>query len=304
MGRTLDRRSGLTLISLGLILLLLALLGTRLLTEAAWRAYLGAVGTALIVLGAPPVLFPTTDLRDLNGQPISSWYFLLSEPNGGYSLSRLQFLIWFLPAFAIWVGASIKAGDLIPLTTQWLTLLGVAGGTSILGSLTSVGASAANTASAQTVPPSGGGQPAAAQTPPSSASILASLSQAAVGEQAEDPELRLATVQQLLAQYSAQTAAAQAAPAAAPAVDPAVASSSQILPPRLRDAIEDFDGHGDVTRYQYLLLSFFLATSLVVLFWHGGGELPVINENLWPFVAASSGSYLGTKFVKQFWAKS
>ncbi len=61
------------------------------------------------------------------------WYRLLSEPAGGLSLGRVQFLIWFLPAAVFWGAESLVAHGPAPMDMQLAVLLGLSGATTTLG---------------------------------------------------------------------------------------------------------------------------------------------------------------------------
>lgn len=309
----LNRTRGSALVLCGIILLGIALMTSYARLDAMWKAYAGALGTVLFVLGLPPVLFATegknrrqsgTGLRDANGQPVSSWYFLLSEPVGGYSLSRVQFLIWFLPALAIWVGVSIAKGGLIDLDDQWLQLLGFSGATTVIGTLMTPAEKKPKSIKKSPPPQNGEKAPAPAPAQPTltAADVLGKVAIAATNEEGEEPAKALNDVHLVVATLSMQLAGEQQAPAQQPAESAenanSVAPEQPLPPPDLGDIVEDWDHHGDVTRYQYLLLSLCIAASVVIAFLVAPKDLPAISPKLWQFVAASSGAYLGTKGMK------
>jgi hypothetical protein len=77
------------------------------------------------------------------------------------------------------------------------------------------------------------------------------------------------------------------APAVAPAADP----------PRLADLVEDWEGRGDFSRYQYLLLSIVGAVILSAGFVINL-SFPTLPNEFVALIGASQATYLGTKAVK------
>ena len=49
----------------------------------------------------------------------------LQEDNGGFSATRLGYLIWVVGVLAVWVFTSLKAGALQPLPAEVVTVLGI-----------------------------------------------------------------------------------------------------------------------------------------------------------------------------------
>ena len=171
-----------------------------------------AVLFALIVLVVPYTLWPKTVGNDHHG----AWYQLLSEPNGGYSLSRCQLLLWFVPVIVLYAAQSFVARTFLPLDAQLQILLGLSGATTLLGT----------------------------------------------------------------------------------AASPSDGTDMVRRAPSLSDLVKDWDDHGDVSRYQYLLLSAFGAVVLVVGFF-ANMEFPVLPDQFLYLIAASQGTYVATKAVKQ-----
>jgi hypothetical protein len=64
-----------------------------------------------------------------------------------------------------------------------------------------------------------------------------------------------------------------------------------------RDLVSDWQGGGDVSRYQYLLLSLVGATIFTIAFLRTV-RIPAIPEQFLYLIAASQATYLGTKAVK------
>jgi hypothetical protein len=64
-----------------------------------------------------------------------------------------------------------------------------------------------------------------------------------------------------------------------------------------RDLVTDWQGSGDISRYQYLLLSLVGATIFTIAFLRTV-RIPVIPEQFLYLLAASQATYLGTKAVK------
>lgn len=56
----------------------------------------------------------------------------LAERGGGLSLSRVQLLIWFIPAFAMFVALSVPLLDLAPIDPSFAVLFGLSGLTAVL----------------------------------------------------------------------------------------------------------------------------------------------------------------------------
>ena len=144
------------------------------------------------------------------------WYQLLSETSGGYSLARVQLLLWFLPVAVLYGAFSFVTRSFMPIGTQLGIIFGLSGATTLLGTAAS---------------PADHGQPADTS-------------------------------------------------------------------PTLSDLVTDWKGHGDVSRYQNLLLSAFGAIVLVVSFL-SKLEFPEIPTQFLYLVATSQGTYLATKAVKQ-----
>lgn len=148
-------------------------------------------------------------------QPEAAWYQLLSEPGGGYSLARVQLLLWSLPVVVIYGAMSVASRSFLSIDTQLQILLGLSGATTFIST---------------------------AASPP-------------------DAE---------------RTSGA----------------------PSLSDMVTDWNGHGDVSRFQYLLLSLFGAVVVVVSFLQKL-ELPQIPTELLWLVGGSQATYVATKAVKQ-----
>ena len=63
------------------------------------------------------------------------------------------------------------------------------------------------------------------------------------------------------------------------------------------DLVSDWQGGGDVSRYQYLLVSLVGATVFTIAFLRTV-RIPAIPEQFLYLIAASQATYLGTKAVK------
>lgn len=96
----------------------------------AWWAIAGAF---LVLLGLPFIPCGLGGEKDAEGNPVSPWYELMSEYAGGYSLSRIQLLIWFVPALLIFAALSIPLHQFAPVNTSMAILLGLSGATTLLG---------------------------------------------------------------------------------------------------------------------------------------------------------------------------
>ena len=161
------------------------------------------------------VLLPYGLGPDQPGQLGGPWYQLLSEAGGGYSLARVQLLVWFLPTAILYGALSFTLHSFVEISAQLAVLMGLSGATTMLGT-------------------------AASPTP-----------------------------------------AAGAAPVA----------------PDLRDVVNDWNSHGDLSRYQYLLLSLVGATIMVATFWQTLA-MPEVPSQFLYLLAASQGTYVATKAVK------
>jgi hypothetical protein len=171
------------------------------------------LATLLLLLVA--VLLPFGLGVDQAGQLGGPWYQLLSEAGGGYSLARVQLLVWFLPTIILYGALSFTLHSFVEISAQLAVLMGLSGATTLLGT---------------------------AASPP---------------------------------------AAAGAAPVA----------------PDLRDVVTDWNSHGDLSRYQYLLLSLVGATIMVAAFWRNLAMPDVPSQFLY-LLAGSQGTYVATKAVK------
>jgi hypothetical protein len=165
---------------------------------------------ALVVL-----LLPYAMSRD-SGQELGPWYLLLSEPNGGYSLARIQLLLWSLPVAVLYSAMSAVNRSFLSIDPQLQLLLGLSGITTFLST---------------------------AASPPSS-------------------------------------------------------EGTTISNAALSDMVTDWDGHGDVSRYQYLVLSLLGSLVLVVSFLQRL-DFPDVPTELLYLVGGSQVTYIATKAVKQ-----
>ena len=157
---------------------------------------------------------------DANGKSVGPWYYMLSEPQGGYSLARVQLLVWFFPAVLIYGGLSLALNRFAPLDGTMAVLLGLAGATTLLGT-------AANPRKAA----------------------------------------------------------------------PAVAGAAPVAPPVLADLVTDWYDHGDLSRYQYLILSFLGAATMLGAFLKDF-VVPAIPEQFLYVIGASQATYVGMKAMK------
>ncbi len=97
-----------------------------------WCAWITAIGAFLVLLLLPAALFPSNAV-DVSGRPVSAWYSLLSEPGGGFSLARVQLLVWFVPAICMYAALSIPLHQFASLPAHIAVLLGLSGATTLLG---------------------------------------------------------------------------------------------------------------------------------------------------------------------------
>jgi hypothetical protein len=173
-----------------------------------------ALGLVMLLIALPYLILPPrTQTSDGDLDP---WMYLLSEPAGGLSLSRVQLLVWFVPAAAMYAALSIPERNFAPLTPTVVMLLGLGGITTVLG---------------------------AATTP----------------------------------------------------TKPAVPTAPAV--PQLGDLVQDWNGRGDLSRYQYLVLSILGALILVATFIERLA-FPDLPAQFLYLVAASQSTYLATKAVK------
>lgn len=181
--------------------------------------WIAGLGVLLLLLGIPYVLEAGKGVRDTSAIPVKPWYYLLSEAAGGYSLARVQLLIWFAPAVVLYGGLCVSLHQFVEIDTTMAVLLGLSGATTLLGT-------AAN-------------PPAAAVPQP----------------------------------------------------------GAPVEPPKLSDLVTDWRQHGDLSRYQYLLLSIVGAITMVAAF-AASFRLPAVPQQFLVLLGASQATYVGTKAVK------
>ncbi|HZI67708.1 MAG TPA: hypothetical protein VFF17_14200 [Thermoanaerobaculia bacterium] len=211
-----------------------------------WTAYLAGLGVLCWFIGLPYAFLRTENLYDESRKPVGPWYYLLLEPSGGLSLSRVQLLIWFLPAIAIYAGVSLPLHRFAPMDTTLAVLLGLSGATTLLSS---------------------------AVSPPATVVVPSTKSQIAIQDDVPPPPFYGTAGTRLPS-----------------------GSASEI--PRLdaRDLVTDWQGGGDVSRYQYLLVSLVGAAVFTIAFLRTV-RIPAIPEQFLYLIAASQATYLGTKAV-------
>jgi hypothetical protein len=186
-----------------------------------WSIYLrthsvGWLALIAFLLAIIAVFVPYALGGSSTGGVEGAWYRLLSEAKGGYSLSRVQLFVWFLPTAILYGALSFAQQGFVEIGTQLSLLLGLSGATTVLGTASS--------------------------------------------------------------------------PAAA-------ASSGERAAPDLRDVVSDWNSQGDVSRYQYLMLSIVGAIVMVAAFWRRL-EMPTVPSQFLYLVAGSQGTYLATKAIK------
>jgi hypothetical protein len=179
--------------------------------QPARRLWLMVLIFCLIALAVPYAL------QDPAKPGPGAWYHLLSEKMGGYSLSKVQLFIWFLPAAILYGALTFTLRAYVEINMQLSLLLGLSGATTLLGTASS--------------PPTARG------------------------------------------------------------------ANGTAVAPDLSDMVSDWDSNGDVSRYQYLLLSIFGAVGMVASFGRQL-EMPAIPTQLLYLVAGSQGTYLATKAIK------
>jgi hypothetical protein len=181
--------------------------------------YLTAVLFAALALTVP-YLFWTPD-DPSHRVRYGPWYQLLSEPKGGYSLARVQLLLWYLPVVVLYGASCFVSRAFMPIDTQLQLLLGLSGLTTALGT----------------------------------------------------------------------------------AANPKTDAAAGDRPPNMSDMLADWNGHGDVSRYQYLLLSMFGSATLVLAFL-SNLEFPQLPSQFLYLIAASQGTYIATKATKTMSAQN
>lgn len=208
------------------------------------HALAAAVAALLLLISVPGLLLRKT------GSP---WYSLLAEPGGGFSLSRVQLLLWWAAAFVSYSALSLPVCSFIPLTPQFAVLLGLSAATTVLGGALSPSAAQASTSTPVSTP--------TLSSPPP----------------APQPPFR-------------------------PERSAASPRTSEVPPPDPADLVSDWRGNGDVTRYQYLLLSL-VGAILLLLTVARELTLPSIPEQFLYLLAISQGTYVAAKGVKAFPSK-
>jgi hypothetical protein len=81
------------------------------------------------------------------------------------------------------------------------------------------------------------------------------------------------------------------------AASPTPSTATAQVSPDLRDIVTDWNSHGDLSRYQYLLLSIVGAIVMVGAFWRNL-EMPAIPSQVLYLLAGSQGTYVATKAIK------
>lgn len=298
---------------------LLALVGIVLVALAWWhpapvlRLYVpvAAAGTLLFMMALPYALFSTNandneqqNIRDEDGHVISPWYYLLSEPHGGYSLARVQLLLWFGTALVIYVTICIRAGAFLDVSDTMALLLGLGGGTVLLSTAATPATKPGEAGSTTTDPQKGetGSVPfykqlleayhqAAAAQEQQAAAANGTPAGAGPTTVATKPSNPLMDTLDFMVKNGPVLLAAQDRPAPAD-------SARKIMRPDWRDLITDFDDHGDLSRYQYLLLCIVSVVFLVAQAIQKPDVMPVLPEKFIWLVVASQAAYVGTKAVK------
>lgn len=232
-----------------------------------YRGYAVAVAVLALFFGLPMIMFGHTQLGR----------HLLSEPGGGYSLGRVQFLIWFLPALVIYVVLSVPLLRFAPVPNTLWILLGLSTATSAISAAVSGKPSASKKTLSQQAADFGN-------------SLKASLQKAAAsgGATAQDAQQMSASVDAFVKSVQESSVAQMEA---APPDDTPPAYS-------LRDTVEDWTGNGDASRYQYLILCVVGAVTLVVTFLKSW-TVPDLPEQFLYLVMTSQAAYVGVKAVKK-----
>ncbi len=181
--------------------------------------WIAGLGIFLLLLGIPYAVEAGKGARDTLGNPVRPWYCLLSEAAGGYSLARVQLLIWFAPAVVLYGGLCVSLRRFVDIDATMAVLLGLSGATTLLGT---------------------------AANPPS----------AAVPQ-----------------------------------------PGAPVEPPKFSDLVTDWRQQGDLSRYQYLLLSIVGAVTIVAAF-VSSFRLPAVPPQLLGLLGVSQATYMGTKAVK------
>lgn len=96
-----------------------------------WVTFPACLALLVLVFAGPSVL------RAIVGRPDMTWAYLLSEPNGGYSLAKMQLAVWWLPAIIIVGGVFAVKLEHTVVPPTFAVLLGLAGATTALGAATS-----------------------------------------------------------------------------------------------------------------------------------------------------------------------
>jgi hypothetical protein len=94
------------------------------------------VGVTLLLL-VVAVLLPYGLGPEEAGQLGGPWYQLLSEAGGGYSLARVQLLVWFLPTTILYGALSFTLHSFVEISAQLTILMGLSGATTLLGTAAS-----------------------------------------------------------------------------------------------------------------------------------------------------------------------
>jgi len=215
------------------------------------------LGILLVFVFSVPAFFRPGNL-------VRPWAYLLEE-GGELSLGRVQLAIWLVPAVVIYGSLMVFTERLMALPPSLASIL--------TGSVLTSLVSATVTPIDKLKAPAAGPQ---AVNQPQPAMVATAVAEAA----------------------AAQEAPAAAAPAArvVPA-DRAPGGTRDRSRGRLVELVEDWNGQGDLSRYQYLFLSAMGAAMLLVQFYRTW-QVPEVPNDLLGLLAAGAMGYVGTKVVK------
>lgn len=296
----------------------------KILARGLWGGLAGG-GVLLMILAAPGILFRSTNVKvQGTNQPIRGWAYLLTEPDG-LSLSRFQLVVWFVPALVIFGILSWPVHQFPTVTDTLWQLLGLSSATAALGIAATPRSDSADDTDKTAAPSGSGGSGQVAPAKPRIDIVLAQSEldalQQALGRvsAALQPmsgiiggELPPATDPQALAAYlaTAQTNFASLQKQLSEGVNQAAARAVEmkavlaapsdmvyVARPQPRDLVEDFQGFGDVSRYQYLLLCLGGALTFLVSFLQTW-QIPNLPSQMLALVAGSQATYLVVKGIK------
>lgn len=253
--------------------------------------FLAALGGVLLLYSLPLLLSGDS----------AFWKSMITEGEGGYSLSKMQLLIWFFPTAAILFGLSAPQLQLT-FNASMMVLLGMSGATTALGAAASPSKEELQRRKAKNAALAKGDpevralwtetiQPAFQTIIPSIKRKIQEL-RPALGTNTSELDSAVEGLETL----SERVASVAGSENAAPGSD---APKEQADEPSLKDVVTDWQEQGDMTRYQYFLLAL-LGAVVVLASFAATLQVPILPSEFLGLLGLSQLAYVGTKGIKEF----